>query len=92
VAQRPKQGLRVPWRIYRTAALRDYFTETILETSRKSGLFDHRRLEPWVRRLAASPKQRAAQLWPICHFCLWWNRFIEGDAGIASAWTGDDAQ
>lgn len=92
VARRPKQGLRVPWRIYRTEILRDYFTETILETSRKSGLFDHRRLEPWVRRLAASPQQRAAQLWPICHFCLWWNRFIEGDAGIASAWTGDDPQ
>jgi len=91
VAQRPKQGLRVPWRIYRTKTLRDYFTETILETSRKSGLFDHRRLEPWVRRLAASPSQRAAQLWPICHFCLWWNRFIDGDAG-ASAWTGDDRQ
>jgi len=83
VAQRPKQGLRVPWRIYRSGTLRRYFVETILDTSRTSGLFDHRRLEPWVRAHAASSHRRAAQLWPICHFCLWWNRFIGGDAGVS---------
>ncbi|MCZ7596613.1 MAG: hypothetical protein M5U09_01025 [Gammaproteobacteria bacterium] len=22
-------------------------------------------------------------MWPICHFCLWWNRFIGGDAGVS---------
>jgi len=42
-----------------------------------TGLFEHRRLEPWVRKMASKPDHRAAQLWPICHFCLWWNQFIE---------------
>ena len=85
VARRPKQGLGVPWRIYRSPALREFFEETIIGTSRRSGLFDHRRLEPWVRTVAATDGPRAAGLWPICHFCLWWDLYMEGDAEGARA-------
>ena len=82
IANRPKQGLHVPQRIYRSPALRKFYTETILETSLSTGLFEHRRLEPWVRKMASKPNQRAAQLWPVCHFCLWWNNFMANDAGV----------
>jgi asparagine synthase (glutamine-hydrolysing) len=81
VAKRRKQGLRVPPRIYRSRTLRKFYTETILETSLSTGLFEHRRLEPWVRKLASKSNHRTSQLWTICHFCLWWNNFIESGAG-----------
>lgn len=81
VAKRPKQGLRVPPRIYCSRPLRKFFAETILETSLSTSLFEHRRLEPWVKQLASTSNRRAAQLWPVCHFCLWWNNFIASDAG-----------
>ena len=77
VARRRKQGLQVPPRIQRSQALRKFYAETILETSLSSGLFEHRRLESWVSRVAAKPGDHAAQLSTICHFCLWWNNFIE---------------
>lgn len=75
IARRAKQGLHVPPRIYRSATLRNYYAETILQTSLDSGLFHHRRLERWVGRRTAHAGP-AAQLWPLCHFCLWWNNFI----------------
>jgi asparagine synthase (glutamine-hydrolysing) len=77
VAKRPKQGLHVPSRVYSSKVLREFYAETILETSLATGLFDHRRLEPWVRKMASKPDHRARRLWSICHFCLWWNNFIE---------------
>jgi asparagine synthase (glutamine-hydrolysing) len=80
VAQRPKQGLHVPPRVFSAAPLREFYAETILETSLSTGLFEHARLEPWVRASAAKPGVRAARLWSLCHFCLWWNHFIEGVA------------
>jgi len=78
VARRRKHGLRVPPRIFRSRILWDFHVETILETSLSSGLFDHRRLEPWVRKMAANPNRPAGKLWPLCHFCLWWNHFMKG--------------
>jgi len=83
IANRPKQGLHVPQRIYRSRTLRKFYTDTILETSLSTGLFDHHRLEPWVRKMASKPNHRASQLWPVCHFCLWWNNFMESDAGVS---------
>jgi asparagine synthase (glutamine-hydrolysing) len=80
VAQRPKQGLHVPPRVFSAEPLRRFYADTILETSLSTGLFDHGRLEPWVRASAAKPGMRAARLWSLCHFCLWWNHFIEGGA------------
>jgi asparagine synthase (glutamine-hydrolysing) len=77
VARRKKQGLRVPQRIQRSQMLRKFYAETILETSLSSGLFEHRRLESWVSRVAAKPGDDAARLSTIGHFCLWWNNFIE---------------
>ena len=81
VAKRRKQGLNVPPRIYRSQTLRNFYTETILETSLSTGLFEHRRLEPWVRKIASKSNHRTSQLWKICHFCLWWNNFIDNEAG-----------
>lgn len=89
VANRPKQGLHVPARIYRSRTLRKFYTETILETSLSTGLFDHHRLEPWVRKMASNPNQRAARLWALCHFCLWWNNFIIGGAGAGQHYNGE---
>ncbi len=77
VAKRAKQGLHVPPRVYRSQALRSFYAETILETSLSTGLFDHQRLEPWVRKTASKPSLQAAQLWSICHFSLWWTHFID---------------
>lgn len=79
VAQRRKLGLHVPPRIYQSGKLRRFYTDTILDTSRATGLFDHRRLEAWVGRRASGQHPRAQQLWPLCHFCLWWNNFIGPD-------------
>ena len=81
VANRRKQPLHVPPRIYRSRMLRKFYEETILETSLSTDLFEHSRLEPWVRKMASKPNHRASQLWPICHFCLWWNNFMENNAG-----------
>lgn len=86
IANRPKQGLHVPPRIYRSRAMRQFYVDTLLETSLSTGLFDHGRLEPWVKKIASRPNQRAAQLWPLSHFCLWWNNFMGSDAG-----TGNDS-
>jgi asparagine synthase (glutamine-hydrolysing) len=80
VAMRKKQGLHVPSRIYGSKALLDAYSETVLETSLSSGLFDHGRLEPWVRKLASGPNHSAAQLRPLFYFCLWWNLFIDASA------------
>ncbi|MBT8040437.1 MAG: asparagine synthase (glutamine-hydrolyzing) [Xanthomonadales bacterium] len=80
VATRPKQGLHVPSRVFSSVALRDHYREIILETSIDSGLFDHPRLEVWVNQSAARPGTRAAQLWSLCHFCTWWNQFMDGPA------------
>jgi asparagine synthase (glutamine-hydrolysing) len=77
VAKRPKQGLHMPPRAYSSRILREFYAETILETSLATGIFEHRRLEPWVREMASKPGHRARQLGPIGHFCLWWNNFIE---------------
>jgi len=89
IANRPKQGLHVPARIYRSRTLRKFYTETILETSLSTGLFDHHRLEPWVRKMASNPNQRAARLWALCHFCLWWNNSIIGGAGAGKYYDGE---
>jgi len=83
VAIRKKQGLHVPARMHLSPVLRDFHVETILETSLSTGLFDHGRLERWVRRQAANPGPRASSLWPLCHFCLWWNEFIKDGAKLA---------
>lgn len=77
VATRAKQGLHVPPRVFSSSTLRAFYAETILETSLSTGLFEHQRLEPWVRQAVSRPGQRAAQLWSVCHFCLWWNNFIQ---------------
>ena len=90
VAKRPKQGLRVPPRIYFSPTLRKFYTETILETSLSTGLFEHRRLEPWVKKLASTSNRRASRLMPVCHFCLWWNNFIESVAGEGNYRNGGD--
>ncbi len=84
VAGRKKQGLDFPLRMYRSPVLREFLAETILETSLSTGLFDHRRLEPWVRKVASGSDWRATQLWSIGHFCQWWTNFIERDD-----WTGN---
>lgn len=76
VAKRQKLGLHVPNRIYRSGTLRRFYTETILETSLATGIFNHARLESWVGRRAAGSHPRTQQLWPLCHFCLWWNNFM----------------
>jgi len=81
VARRRKRGLRVPSRIYGSRMMRKFYVETILETSLSSGLFDHNQLEPWVRKRVIQSNQHAAQLWPLCHFCLWWNNFIKPGPG-----------
>jgi len=80
VTKRRKQGLRVPPRILHSRDLRKLYAEIILETSLSTGLFEHRRLEPWVRKLSSTSGPRAAQLWSVCYFCLWWNNFMEADA------------
>ncbi len=76
VAQRSKQGLHLPKRIFRCRAIREFYRETILETSLSSGIFRHKRLESWVTKLASQPDDRALGLYPLCHFCLWWNNFV----------------
>lgn len=77
VSKRKKQGLNVPYRMYQSPVILNYLTDTILETSLATGLFDHRRLEPWVRKLSTDSGRSIVKLWAIGHFCLWWNNFIE---------------
>ncbi len=77
VAKRPKQGLHVPARIYHSQALKRFYAETILDTSSSTGLFQHRQLEPWVRKMAFTSSHRSPHLRTMCVFCLWWNNFIE---------------
>jgi len=78
IANRPKQGLQVPHRIFCSRTMREFYAEVILETSLSTGLFDHQRLEPWIRKMTANPNQHTRRLWAFCHFCLWWNNFMEG--------------
>jgi asparagine synthase (glutamine-hydrolysing) len=77
VAQRRKVGLHIPQRTFCSRPLRKLYAGLILETSLSTGLFEHRRLEPWVNKLAATSGPQAGQLWPLCYFCLWWNSFME---------------
>jgi asparagine synthase (glutamine-hydrolysing) len=79
VAQREKQGLHVPPRIYCSESLRKYYSETILETSLSTGLFDHHRLERWVNKLASNSKPASGKLFAVNQFCLWWGNFIDGN-------------
>lgn len=79
-AARRKQGLHVPPAVFARADMRDFYIETILETSLSTGLFEHRRLESWVGKKSTGSLPDAFQLSPLCHFCLWWNNFIEADA------------
>jgi asparagine synthase (glutamine-hydrolysing) len=80
VAARTKQGLHMPPAIFGGAATRKFYADTILETSLSTGLFEHHRLESWVTKGAAGPIPSSFQLWPLCHFCLWWNNFIQAGA------------
>lgn len=82
VARRRKKGLHVPPRTYRSELFRSFYRETILETSLASGLFDHERLERWVDARAGRSDARASELWPLCHFCLWWNNFMDGNTRV----------
>ena len=82
VATRRKQGLHTPPSVFRKDATRKYYADTILETSLSTGLFDHQRLESWVTKGTSRAHPSSFQLWPVCHFCLWWNNFI--DAGASS--------
>ena len=77
VATRPKQGLHVPDRMIGAGTLQAFYAETILETSLSTHLFDHRRLEQWVGKAMSGSGHRASRLRSLCHFCLWWNLFIE---------------
>ncbi|MGD8346720.1 MAG: asparagine synthase (glutamine-hydrolyzing) [Lysobacterales bacterium] len=79
VARRKKQGLNVPARMFETESMRCYLCDIILETSLDSGLFDHRRLEGWVKQQVVKPGNRRHALWSISHFCLWWRHFIARD-------------
>lgn len=80
VSKRRKQPLHVPQRIYRSPALLSAYSETIMETSLSTGLFDHARLEAWVRRATSEVGYQAALLRLVFYFCLWWNRFIIGSS------------
>jgi len=80
VAMRRKQPLHVPPRIYRSPALLRAFSETVLETSLSTGLFDHARLEAWLRGATSEGGYQTALLRLLFYFCQWWNQFIIGSS------------
>jgi asparagine synthase (glutamine-hydrolysing) len=80
VAGRRKQGLHVPPRISRSDVFRRFYTEVLLESPVSRELFDWRQLEAWVGARNGPLKSRATELWPLCHFVMWWNHHILGGA------------
>jgi len=79
IIRRKKQGFLVPIRKWFMSELREYATETLLDSGlRGRGFFNTETIDKMLRQHGAGRADYSNQLWALFNLALWYRYWIEG--------------